>query len=117
MWLDLGLAWVDAKLAETDTPLPRLPPRRARLGLRVRPQVVLIDDQDEFFTTESRTAGAAVVNLKASYTLPKQHFVHHFAVNAFNLGNRLYRNHVSFIKDLAPEMGQGERLSYVMKFF
>ncbi len=57
------------------------------------------------------------MNLKASYTLPKQHFVHHFAVNAFNLGNRLYRNHVSFIKDLAPEMGRGVRLSYVVKFF
>ncbi len=60
MWLDLGLDWVDAKLTETDTPLPRIPPRRARLGLdlryqglSVRPQMVLIDDQDEFFTTES----------------------------------------------------------------
>jgi iron complex outermembrane receptor protein len=35
----------------------------------------------------------------------------------FNLGDRLYRNHVSFLKDLVPEIGRGVRLTYSMRFF
>jgi len=34
-----------------------------------------------------------------------------------NLGDRLYRNHLSFIKDFAPEIGRGVRLTYTLRFF
>jgi iron complex outermembrane receptor protein len=33
------------------------------------------------------------------------------------MGDRLYRNHVSFIKDFAPEIGRGVRFSYAAKYF
>ena len=32
-------------------------------------------------------------------------------------GDRLYRNHSSFIKDLAPELGRGVRVTYMVRFF
>ena len=38
-------------------------------------------------------------------------------MNVFNLGDRLYRNHSSFIKDLAPEIGRGVRFTYMVRFF
>jgi iron complex outermembrane receptor protein len=38
-------------------------------------------------------------------------------VNLFNTGNRLYRNHLSFIKDVAPEIGRGVSFSYSVRFF
>ena len=38
-------------------------------------------------------------------------------MNFFNIGDRLYRNHTNFIKDLVPEIGRGIRFSYAMKFF
>jgi iron complex outermembrane receptor protein len=38
-------------------------------------------------------------------------------VNLFNITNQLYRNHLSFIKDLAPEIGRGVRFSYNLHFF
>ena len=126
IWLDFGLDWVDAALTTSGVPLPRIPPLRARVGLdfrhkgfSLRPEVVLTDDQDRVYTTggETRTSGHSVVNLKASYTLPRRHFSHHFSMNAFNVGDRLYRNHVSFIKGLAPEKGRGIRFAYVVKFF
>ena len=69
------------------------------------------------FPEEVPTAGYGVINLKASYTLPGQHYVHHFSVDVFNIGDKLYRNHVSIIKELVPEMGRGVRFSYAMKFF
>jgi iron complex outermembrane receptor protein len=49
--------------------------------------------------------------------VPAAHAVHVFSVNAFNLGNRLYRNHLSLIKDLAPEMGRGVRFGYTVRLF
>jgi iron complex outermembrane receptor protein len=124
LWLNLGMDSVDAELTGTGGSLPRIPPLRGKLGLdfrygglSVRPEVTLADARHDVFDTETGTAGYTVMDLAASYTLPLQHFSHHFAVNFFNVGDRLYRNHVSFIKDLAPEIGRGVRFSYAVKFF
>ncbi|MGH9901306.1 MAG: TonB-dependent receptor, partial [Pyrinomonadaceae bacterium] len=123
-WVSLGLDAVDAQLKDSGTPLPRIPPLRGRVGfdarykgLSVRPEAILAKDQDQIFPTETRTAGYAVFNLLASYTLARPHYAHIFSVNAFNLGDRLYRNHLSFIKDLAPEIGRGVRFTYTVRFF
>jgi iron complex outermembrane receptor protein len=83
----------------------------------VKPEVLMVKDQDEIFPTETRTAGYTLVNLGATYTLPRQHPTHIFTVEAFNLGDRLYRNHLSFIKELAPEIGRGVRFGYTLRFF
>ena len=122
--LDLGSDYVNAKLTETDTPLPRIPPFRTRVGLQiskanfqVTPEAVMVKDQDNIFPTETRTAGYTIFNLAGSYTLARQHIAHVVSVNAFNLGDRLYLNHLSFIKDIAPEIGRGVRLSYTVRFF
>ena len=73
--------------------------------------------QNQTFDLETPTSGYAVLDLRASYTIPTRHTIHQFSVNVFNVGNQLYRNHASFIKDLAPEIGRGVRISYMMRFF
>ena len=122
--LNLGLDMVDAKSTATNTPLPRIPPLRAKLGmdlgvggLRVRPELILAAAQNDTFTGETATEGYAVLYLKASYTYARTHVAHQFSVNVFNVGDRLYRNHSSFIKNLAPEIGRGVRFTYTMRFF
>jgi iron complex outermembrane receptor protein len=124
IWLNLGLDAVDAELRDSGTPLPRIPPLRGRIGVdfrpkgfSFRPELVLGAEQDQVFPTETSTAGYVVVNLKAAYTLPQRHFVHNFSFEIFNIGNELYRNSASIIKDVAPEMGRGVKFSYVVKFF
>lgn len=124
LFLNLGFDSVSARIVSTDTPLPRIPPARGRVGLdfrlsglSVRPEVVMVDRQDRVFPTETPTAGYGIVNLLASYTIPRQHRLHVFGIEAFNLGDKLYRNHLSFIKDLAPEIGRGVRVSYTLRFF
>ncbi|MEP7343209.1 MAG: TonB-dependent receptor [Acidobacteriota bacterium] len=124
LWLLSSLDYVNAKLTETDTPLPRIPPLRARVGFeafakgfRISPEVVMARDQDRTFTTEERTAGYATANLNASYTYTQKHYAHIFSVNAFNLNDKLYRNHLSFLKDFAPEIGRGVRAVYTLRFF
>jgi iron complex outermembrane receptor protein len=124
LWVNLGYDYVNAQLKETGTPLPRIPPMRARVGLDwrykafdVKPEATFVKDQNRIFPTETRTAGYALFDLSASYTVAHPHYAQVFSVSAFNLGDRLYRNHLSFIKDLAPEIGRGVRFSYTIRYF
>ncbi|HLL76184.1 MAG TPA: TonB-dependent receptor [Pyrinomonadaceae bacterium] len=123
-FLNLNFDTVDAELKDTGTPLPRIPPMRGRVGFdwrrggfSLRPEAVFVKDKNEIFTTETRTAGYSLFNMLASYTLARTHYAHIFSVNAFNLGDRVYRNHLSFIKDLAPEIGRGVRFTYTVRVF
>ncbi len=123
-WLNAGLDYVNAELKDTGTPLPRIPPLRARAGLdlqykgfRLSPEVVMARDQDRVFTNESRTPGYAMVNVLASYTIAQQHAAHIFSINGFNLNDKLYFNHLSFIKEIAPEIRRGVRFTYTVRFF
>ena len=124
LWLNLGFDSVDARLVAGEVDLPRIPPIRGRVGLdwtwnglSVKPSVTVVDAQEDLFPTETRTAGYALFNVDASYTIAQTHVAHIFSVSAFNLGDRLYRNHLSFIKDLAPEIGRGVRVGYSLRFF
>ncbi len=136
LWFNGGLDAVRAELTQAitspltlvttpaGTPLPRIPPLRGRFGLdfrykgfSFRPEAIIAAPQNQIFTTETRPPGYTVFHFNASYTIAEQHFVHVFAVNAFNLGDRLYRNHLSFIKNLSPEIGRGLRFSYTVRFF
>ncbi|MEO8650379.1 MAG: TonB-dependent receptor [Acidobacteriota bacterium] len=118
-----GLDYVNAKL-KNGPPLPRIAPLRGRIGLdlhfnsfSVRPEFVAVGDQDRVFINETPTPGYGVVNIAASYILSTRHAAHIFSVNGYNLGNRLFYNHISFIKDISPEIGRGFRFGYTVRFF
>ncbi len=124
VWINFGVDTVDAKLKINDQSLPRIPPLRARLGLdflykgfSFHPELVTTNSKREIFQTETPTGGYTVLNLQASYSIPRQHSQHNFSLEIFNVGDKLYRNHLSFIKDLAPEIGRGVSLAYTMEFF
>jgi iron complex outermembrane receptor protein len=124
LWLNTGFDYVNAELTDANTPLPRIPPLRGRVGLdfnykglTVSPEAVMAKDQNRIFPLETRTGGYTVYNLKGTYSLTGQHLVHVFSLSGFNLGNRFYLNHLSFIKDIAPEIGRGVRFTYTMRFF
>ena len=118
-----GMDYVDAKL-DSGLNLPRIPPFRARFGLdyhykdfSLRPEWVLVSSQNKVFTNETPTAGYGLANVAASYLIPSKHYANIFSVNAFNLTNQLYFNHLSFIKDISPGIGRGVRFSYTIRFF
>ena len=123
-WATLGIGRVDATLTTTNEPLPRIPPLRGTLSLDVpygrftlSPQVTFAGRQGNVFRDETGTDGYSVVNLRASYVWPRQHTAHVLTFTGYNLTNALYRNHTSFIKDLAPEIGRGVRVGYSVRFF
>lgn len=117
---------VKAELKQTNVPLPRITPARGRVGLdfkykglSVRPEAVFVGARklDDIFTLETPTAGYGLFNLNASYTVATGNTSHTFSFSGSNLGDRLYRNHLSFIKDLAPEPGRGARFAYTIRFY
>ena len=118
-----GFDYVNAELKDGRA-LPRIAPLRGRIGLdvhynnfSVKPEFVAVGDQNRVFENETPTAGYGVFNVGGSYIIPSKHFAHIFTVNAYNLGNRLYYNHISFIKDISPEIGRGVRFGYTVRFF
>ncbi len=124
-YLDLfaNLDFVNAEL-KSGIPLPRIPPFRTHLGLdahykyfTVRPELTLANHQERVFTDETSTAGYGVLNLAGNIIVPEKHFAHIFSIYGYNLTNKLYFNHVSFIKEFAPEIGRGIRASYAIRFF
>jgi iron complex outermembrane recepter protein len=124
LWLNFGVDAVNAELKASKIPLPRIPPLRGRAGLdwryknfSVQPELVLTNRQDRVFSTETETAGFALCNVKATYTVTRQHYLQMFSVNLYNAGDRLYRNHLSFLKDFTPEIGRGLLVSYTIRFF
>lgn len=124
VWLNLGADSVNAQLLDTKGYLPRIPPVRGRIGLEgrykglsIQPELQLTNAQRNVFTIETPTAGYAVFNLKGTYTLARQHSLHLISAELFNAGNALYRNHLSFLKSFAPEIGRGVRFSYTLQVF
>ncbi len=123
-WMHVGFDSVRTELRATGISLPRTPPVRGRVGMdflyknvSVAPEVVIAATQDRVFTNETPTDGYATANLRGGYTLVRQHTIHFFGANWHNANNRLYRNHLSFIKAYAPEMGRAMVFNYSVRFF
>ena len=123
-WANLGLGMTDADLTDTHESVPRIPPLRVQIsldlpyrGFTISPEWTIAAAQTQVFRHETETDGYALFDLKASYVWPMQHMAHILSVTGYNLTDTLYRNHTSFIKDLAPEIGRGVKLAYSMRFF
>jgi iron complex outermembrane recepter protein len=122
--LDVGAGFTNAVLTDTNEPLPRIPPFHGRVrvempwrGLTAGPEVVWASAQNRVYDEETPTDGYTTVNFNASWVVPTRQAAHILAFRAYNLTNETYRLHTSFIKDLAPEMGRGVRVSYSVRFF
>ena len=121
--VELGLDYVRGTLKDNDEPLPRIPPLRFRGGLRYQRNafqaggdVSIVATQDRVFSTETPTDGYQLGRLYASYSFGQRAVAHTFTARLENVTNELYRNHLSLIKDLVPEMGRNFRLLYNVKF-
>jgi iron complex outermembrane recepter protein len=121
--VELGLDYVHGTLTDEDEPLPRMPPLRFRGGVRYQRNafqaggdVSIVATQDRLFPTETPTDGYQLARLYASYSFAQGAVAHTITARLENVTNELYRNHLSLIKDLAPEMGRNFKLLYNVKF-
>jgi iron complex outermembrane receptor protein len=123
LWLVLGGDAVRGELRDGGGSLPRIPPHRLWAGLRfergafhLAGEVKHVGEQTRVYGAETPTDGYTVVNFHGSYQITTGRTVHTLTLRADNVGDELYRNHLSYIKDLAPEMGRSFRLVYSVRF-
>jgi iron complex outermembrane receptor protein len=123
-WVNLGTDFVRAKLTDTGEHLPRIPPTRGRVGVEFRhkgfslaPQLFMASRQNRVFSTETVTPGYLTSEIKAAYSWNEGRLRHTFTAGLTNAGNILYRNHLSLIKDRAPEYGRNFKVTYTLDFF
>jgi len=121
--LVLGGDAVRGELRADGSPLPRIPPRRLWVGFRfehgpfhLEGEVKNVGEQTRVYGAETPTAGYTLLNFHGSYQVTTGRTVHTLTLRADNLADELYRSHLSYIKDLAPEMGRSLKLVYGLRF-
>ncbi len=120
---ELGFDLVRAELRATNDPLPRIPPTRFRGGLRYQRsafqaggEVISAAKQDRVFGVETPTDGYNLLKLFASYSFGGGGAVNTITARLDNATNELYRNHLSFVKHVVPEMGRNFKVIYGVRF-
>jgi len=126
-----GLDYVRGELRSSDQPLPRIPPLRGRLGLRVQKNALQVGadaiftaKQDRVFFVnapggpvgETPTDGANLLKLFASYSFGGGPVSNTLTVRLDNVTNELYHNHLNYLKDLVPEVGRNFKVLYSVRF-
>jgi iron complex outermembrane receptor protein len=121
--LEVGADFVRAELADTNEPLPRIPPARGRLGLHYRGArwhasagVTHHDDQDRNAPSETQTEGYTMVDASVGYRLVTKGLVHDLTLRGSNLTDEEARNHPSRLKDLVPLPGVDVAVIYRLIF-
>jgi iron complex outermembrane receptor protein len=120
---EAGLDLVRGTLKSTGDPLPRIPPLRVRGGLRYQYNALQVGGDVTAAAAQNRVSGAELptdgyqlLRFFASYSFGTGDAVHTVTARLDNATDELYRNHLSFIKHLVPEMGRSVKLLYNMKF-
>ncbi len=123
LFAEFGLDHVRGSLKSTGDPLPRIPPLRVRGGLRYQysgfqagGEVVGAAKQDRVSGAEEPTDGYTLLKLFASYAFETAGAVSTITARVDNVTDELYRNHLSLIKEIVPEMGRSFKLLYNVKF-
>ncbi len=114
---------VRAERTSDGEPLPRIPPQRLMAGLRyttgrleVGGNATAVARQDRVFGSETETAGYGLFRFYATYSVQSGRTLQTVTARLDNATDRLYRNHLNFLKDVVPEMGRQFRLVYSVKF-
>ena len=122
--LTASASWVDARFPDLGSHAPRIPPLNGQLkldvpfrSLRIAPRLRWAARMDRLYAGETATDGYAVVGLTVSWLLLTSNATHHVSFVGHNLTNTVYRHHTSVIKDVAPQVGRGIRVSYSIRFF
>ncbi|HEV8396617.1 MAG TPA: TonB-dependent receptor [Vicinamibacterales bacterium] len=131
LWVEGGLDYVRGDFSSSDTALPRIPPLRGRAGLRLQKNAfqagvdgIFTAKQDRVYALgfggsvigETPTDGYNLMKVFASYTFGNNRAANTITARLDNATNALYRNHLNYLKDLAPEMGRNFAIVYSVKF-
>ena len=120
---EFGLDYVRGELRDTNEPLPRIPPLRARIGARyqasafqVGGEVISAAKQDRLFEDETETDGYTTLEaVRRVFDSGGRRNAHHHCPSR-QRHRRAVPNHLSLIKDFVPEIGRNFKLLYGVRF-
>ncbi|HEY3202204.1 MAG TPA: TonB-dependent receptor [Thermoanaerobaculia bacterium] len=111
--LELGADYVRAEATVNDQPLPRIPPLRFSAGFRYSSthwfglvEVRHANAQNRVAPEETTTPGYTLLNAAIGYRLFTGPVISDLLLRGRNLTNEEARNHVSFLKNIAPFPGR-----------
>jgi iron complex outermembrane receptor protein len=121
--LELSGDYVRADQTDIDEPLPRIPPLRLGVGVHYQgdplwgeARVRRVNEQDRLAEFETVTEGYTMLDASIGYRFFAGGLVHDLILRGTNLTDEEGRNHVSFLKDLAPLPGRDVSLAYRLEF-
>jgi iron complex outermembrane receptor protein len=121
--IDLMADYVRAELRDTDEPFARIPPFRYGVGLHYESPrwTGLLEmrgaaEQDRIGAFERPTDGYTLLNASLAWRAFFGRSVLELMLRGTNLTDEEARNHVSFLKDMAPLPGRDVRLSLRLAF-
>lgn len=108
---------------ESVRPLPNIPPLMGTAFAQYRMAAITLRGQVRFATTQNRIAafenktdGYALFDANIQYVIQHKGVLHTLSLNAENIYNTLYRNHLSRVKHIFPEPGRNISLLYRVYF-
>jgi iron complex outermembrane receptor protein len=114
---------VRGELTDTGESLPRIPPARLTAGLtwqrnafQIGGSITAVSDQTRVHGEETPTDGYATGRLFSSYSFDRGGVLHTITARVENVADKLYRNHLNYLKDVLPEIGRSLRLVYTVGF-
>lgn len=123
-WIaDFTLDMVRGRLRESGAALPRIPPARGIFGLKYQGSslqaggnIVMASAQNRVFGEELPTGGYAMLRFFASYSFVQGRVFNTITARLENATDRLYRNHLNYLKEMVPERGRTFRVVYTLGF-
>jgi iron complex outermembrane receptor protein len=121
--LEFSGDFVRAENRDTNEPLPRIPPMRLGAGIRYQgsnfwgsAEVRYTDKQDRLAAFEEPTDSYTFLNASIGYRFFAGNTIHDIILRGTNLTDEEGRNHVSFLKELAPLPGRDISVIYKLVF-
>ncbi len=99
--------------------LPQIPPLKGNINVRYNTDNLVIGMGMEWAAKQSKidqfeepTEGYLTFNNFYQYNFQSGHLIHSITLSVDNIFNKEYRNHLSRVKSILPEVGRNFRLSY-----
>ncbi|MXW68151.1 MAG: TonB-dependent receptor [Gemmatimonadales bacterium] len=121
--LEAVASYVQGRIEATDEPLPLIPPLQGRFAIGYAPRNWFVEAETRVATRQNRTGafetptdGYAVFDLSAGLRITVMGRLNVITVRGENLGNAVYRNHLSRVKEIMPEAGRSITVAYRVVF-
>ena len=115
--------YVNAQDTKRTVPLPFTPPLRGSLRGTYQSNVIMgmaewrgAASQTRLGNGDTPTGGYGIMNLGFGVRLVRHGAVDNISVHCDNVFNRVYRDHLSVIKDFIPQPARGFRLNYELLY-